>query len=351
MSSLAQMVRSGLITLACLACTSLAPPPLQFTTREGLRQAEVHFSSQGTQLAGLLLLPQSPPPYPGVVFIHGSGTSDRTNPFAAAISRQLALNGVAVLLPDKRGSGKSGGDWKTVGLEPLARDAVAAVRLLQQQPGVRRDSVGVLGFSQGGHIVPRAAALSDEVAFIVNVSGSVIPLIEQMFDEVEMMAEREGFNPGEIEEVNTIHRLAISYGRTLRGWDDYRSRLEAARSGPRGDTQTIRGFPDRPDHWVWQWGRGVAEDDPLPFWRKLKVPALIVYGDQDTQIRVAKSAELIRRHLGDRVELKIYPGAGHAIRERGTPVLREDFIRHLVGWITLTTEKSPPTSPPSSSPY
>lgn len=37
-----------------------------------------------------------------------------------SIADGLASRGVAVLLPDKRGSGKSGGDWRTATFDMLA---------------------------------------------------------------------------------------------------------------------------------------------------------------------------------------------------------------------------------------
>jgi len=327
--------RVSLLILAMLGCTSLAPEP-HFANRQGYREAEVTFESDGTRLAAALLVPHTPPPYPGLVFIHGSGTSDRTNTFAAQLARRLAQNGIAVLLPDKRGSGKSGGDWKSVGLEALADDAVAGVRFLRQLNGVQRDAVGLLGFSQGGHVAPLAATLGEPVAFVINVSGSLVPLLEQMFDEVEMLAEREGLTSADIEQVNQIHRLAVSYGRSGQGWNEYRSLLEAARAGHLKGTRTVEGFPDTPDHWMWQWAARAADYDPLPYWRRVKAPALVVYGEEDTQVRVSKSVA-VHEKLGDRASVRVYENAGHGLSETGTHVLRADFVGDVAGWIAQET--------------
>ncbi len=68
----------------------------------GYAQAEVRFANKDVELFGTLLIPRSAPPHPGVVFLHGSGTSNRDNLWYFAIVDRFARNGIAVLLPDKR---------------------------------------------------------------------------------------------------------------------------------------------------------------------------------------------------------------------------------------------------------
>jgi hypothetical protein len=127
-----------------------------------------------------------------------------------------------VLLPDKRGSGSSAGDWRAASFEVLAGDAIAGVEALRGLEAVDPERVGVLGLSQGGHVAPLAGRRSTDVAFVVGVSGSVVPITEQAIDEVEKLAERAAFDPAQIERVNALHRLAIRYGLSGEGWERYR---------------------------------------------------------------------------------------------------------------------------------
>ncbi|HEX9764667.1 MAG TPA: alpha/beta fold hydrolase, partial [Candidatus Acidoferrales bacterium] len=117
-----------------------------------VERREAEFTSGDVSLAGVLLIPAGQRNLPGVVIIHGSGASDRSNAWAAGFATGLAERGFAVLLPDKRGSGRSGGDWRTADFEALADDAIAGVKRLQQEETVDPRRVGVLGLSQGGHI-------------------------------------------------------------------------------------------------------------------------------------------------------------------------------------------------------
>ena len=74
---------------------------------------------------------------PGVILVGGSGPSDRHNGgFFDALRTHLADAGVAVLTYDKRGAGKSTGEWASATVDDLAHDAAAAVAVLQAHPRV-----------------------------------------------------------------------------------------------------------------------------------------------------------------------------------------------------------------------
>src|ERR1700749_2584665 len=84
---------------------AIAPPPY--------RRQDVTFRNGDVLLAGTLLLPRGAGLHPGIVFVHGSGPETRwgTSLFFAD---RFARAGVAALVFDKRGTGGSTGDWKTV---------------------------------------------------------------------------------------------------------------------------------------------------------------------------------------------------------------------------------------------
>ena len=120
---------SGLVTrISVRHSRSLRGPAL-----DELSFQEVSFpnAEQDLVLGGLLFLPPDRQEVPAVVFIHGSETSKRANPWYLALSSYLQDHGVAVLLPDKRGSERFGGDWRTAGFAELAVDAIAAVEFLE----------------------------------------------------------------------------------------------------------------------------------------------------------------------------------------------------------------------------
>ncbi|HLA12106.1 MAG TPA: CocE/NonD family hydrolase [Pyrinomonadaceae bacterium] len=95
-------------------------------------------------LAASLMLPNAADRVAGAVIIQGSGTSEVTNQWARAISERLVERGVAVLLTDKRGSGKSEGKWQTSDFMDLAGDALAGVDYLRARKEINPERVGLI---------------------------------------------------------------------------------------------------------------------------------------------------------------------------------------------------------------
>ena len=117
---------------------------------------------------------------PGVVLGHGSGSYPRK--FNSFWVDTALKTGAAVLSYDKRGTGKSTGnyiEWDTKDtaamFQRLAVDMNHAVRWLAKQPGVDRNRVGLVGGSQAGWVLPLAASQEPLVKFVVIGEGVPLP--------------------------------------------------------------------------------------------------------------------------------------------------------------------------------
>jgi pimeloyl-ACP methyl ester carboxylesterase len=277
---------------------------------------------------------------PGVVVIHGSGGSDRRNAWAAGFAHGLAARGFAVVLPDKRGSGETDGDWRTADFETLAADAIAAVRWLQRQPGVDHRRVGVLGLSQGGHIAPLAAVrASSDIAFVITVSSSTVPMFDQMIDEVEKAHERANVPQDVAAAVTALHHAAAAVMFEGAPFDEYLRQRTVLAAGPHAPL--VASMPDDPGHWLWRWARLVGRYDPLVYWSRLQVPALVAYGARDTQIRVARSVArlepLLTGAVARSIDISIYGDTGHPLYEPDRAEIRREFLDHAASWVRAHT--------------
>jgi len=141
------------------------------------REEEVSFNSPGARLSGTLYLPTTPAPHPALVFVHGSGPQERLSNWWMA--DRFARSGIACLSYDKRGTGKSTGDWHPAGFDVLADDVLAGVELVRARPEMIPNKVGLWGVSQAAWIIPLAASRSDHVAFCIPVSGGAVCPAEQ----------------------------------------------------------------------------------------------------------------------------------------------------------------------------
>jgi hypothetical protein len=79
-------------------------------TRVDIREEEVRFRSGALDLAGTLLTPTTGTHHPGLVFVPSAGQIPREQFWG--FGYMLAARGFAVLAFDKRGTGKSPGEWR-----------------------------------------------------------------------------------------------------------------------------------------------------------------------------------------------------------------------------------------------
>ena len=246
---------------------------------------------QDVKLAGMLFVPEGEGPFPAAVLIHGSGTSRRESGWYLTLTRYLQEQGIVVLLPDKRGSVKSEGDWRTSSLQDLATDTVAAVDFLINQSEVAISETGVVGLSQGGLIAPVVAAQMDELNFLVNVVGGAVPLHDLLlYDETHNLREM-GMLPGLADLVAYPASWSLIYLRQKEFWDM------------------------------------VGNFDPLPYWQKISTDSLVLLGENDTNVPSSRSAERLRGLNKPNIEVIIYEGSGHALESpegRGDSIFRED---------------------------
>ncbi|MDP8907675.1 MAG: alpha/beta fold hydrolase [Chloroflexota bacterium] len=260
----ARAVRHTLLAAVVVAVAISAPAVA------AVRDVEISWPSGQIRLSGELLLPASRGPHPAVVMLHGSGSGTREDFRRQA--RFLARRGLAALIFDKRGSGRSGGDGYRYA--QLTADARAAVRLLSRRRDIRKRAIALWGLSEGAFIVPRVAAANPDVAAIVTVGGAAIsPARQQEWAVRNGLLER-GAGAIATRPVTTFYRLVAD---------------------------TDPDFRSEPGYW----------------WRKVAQPVLAVWGSDDQLVPIRESARALRAHLqagpnSDRT-FRTFAGAGHGL--------------------------------------
>ncbi len=269
---------------------------------EDLAYTEISFrnTQQGIDLAGMLFLPEAEGPYTAVVMVHGSGTSARASGWYTTLVSDLLERGIAVLLPDKRGSVKSGGNWRTSSFQDLATDTVAAVVYLKSREDLPIQSIGLVGMSQGGWIAPVAASQSEDIDFVVSFSGATVTPPRQLYYEEVHNLRQMGFLPG------ITHAIALL------------------------STTYLKQIGQR-DFW-----NQIGDFDPLPYWQALTVDGLLVFGSDDTNVPVAESADQINALQKTGLRVAIFEGSGHALEEpaeHGNRVIRRDASKAVADFV------------------
>jgi pimeloyl-ACP methyl ester carboxylesterase len=271
-----------MLVLLALICSTQA-------LGKGLRTEEVEFESHGTKLAGSIVLPAGDI-HAAVVFIHGSGKQERN----LGLAEKFAKDGIAALVYDKRGAGKSGGEYegnqsvseKNISL--LTDDAVAAMRRLSTHPSLKGVPAGFAGISQAGWIAPLAAQRTDLAKFLVLWSGPICKVSEEDIYSKHTGDANLGPAPPYAEALNARTQKYI--------WPDFL-------------------------------GRDTDSSEDLA---KLSIPGFWIFSDNDPSIPVDLSIERLRtlQRDGHDYEVILYKGLGHNNMD-GSFMAATDWIQRI----------------------
>ena len=282
------------------------------------------FTSGATRLQGSLLLPRGSGPFPAVVLVHGSSTPTRDD--YRYFADLYARHGFAAFIYDKRDTGGEafGG---TASVETLAGDAVSAARMLAARHDIR--GVGFWGFSQGGWLASLAAARFPFI-FVVACSAPGVSFAEVTRFADDKRLEALGFGARDRRAAAVAEKSVDDFVRQGGDAAALQLMLDGAASTAWAVHTTLpRRVPGRMDRARYlRWTD--LDFDPLRYWRQVRVPVLLLFGDGDRNVPARRSAALITEALrsgGNRqVTLKIYPGANHDLSP--APALENEML----GW-------------------
>src|SRR5215813_3367966 len=276
------------------------------------KEEDIRFQSGGVTLGGTLRLPLTKGKHPALFIMQGSGAVDRDGEwfYADHFTRQ----GIVTLVYDKRGIGSSGGDYRDESINDFAAEALAGIHYLQNRSEVNPKRVGLYGRSHGGIVAPLAASLSNDVAFIINVSGAGVPPYQQVTYQAEAQMRRDGFSETDIAEAVAYVNLKWEVARTGgKGWD----RLQAATQNVRDKKWADRvHLATKLEDIVPSW-KLEMDYDPMPALEKVRCPVLAVFGELDTLTPVAETTANYRKGLAKvgnkNLTIKVFPNADHAL--------------------------------------
>jgi pimeloyl-ACP methyl ester carboxylesterase len=254
---------------------------------------DVTFLSHGAILSGTVVIPRFPV-VAAAVFVQGAGSDLRPESQGEALARF----GIAVLVYDKRGVGRSGGVYvgppggvnvSRENLRLLADDAAAAMTTLRKEQTLRLAPKGFIGQSQAGWIIPQAALKARGTRFMVFWSGAVETTHEDVL--FEQLAAAPDF------------------------WDKH----------AHAEVQTMMNENANSIPFAW------ADYDPRTTLGQLKIPGLWLFGGRDRNVDVDLSIERLNgliKHGHCNYEYRLYPSYDHYLGG-----LKVDVIGATVDWI------------------
>jgi uncharacterized protein len=302
----------------------------QVGTKLNLRREEVVFKNGDVTLSGTLVLPSGKEPHPAIVRIHGSGPQTKRN----NVDGWYAYNGIAYLSFDKRGAGKSTGDWKEAGIAELGEDVLAAVRFLRQRSDIDGSQIGIEGDSEGGWIAPYDATHDPKIAFIILRAGPAMDYVPELMNEVEEGTKARGLDGEELKKALTFKQQTLTMlqdgaGLTDEGWAKFQAFVAPYRSEkwfPYVREPEQRGWPQKRFYLM-------TRVKSSELWRHVTTPVLALYGGKDLNVPAARNVSALNQELTEAgnkdFTVKLFPNANHDGLETDNAVSSDEEVRYL----------------------
>jgi hypothetical protein len=269
------------------------------------REEELDFpnAKAGILLAATFTVPSGRGPFPAAILLAGSGPLDRDEadsghrPFLV-LADHLTRAGIAVLRCDKRGIGKSTGDYEAATTADFAADAESALTFLKTRKDVDRRRIGMIGHSEGAIIAPMIASRSADVAWIVLLAGPATKGEETLLLQSDLITRAAGMTSDQVAKSLDFDRESYNLVRSERNRAALENKLlELVRVSGLGPTLPPA-FLQRQIHWTSSpWFRYFLDYDPVPALQKTKCPVLALTGEKDLQVPPRENLPLARKAL------------------------------------------------------
>jgi hypothetical protein len=269
------------------------------------REEEVTFANPKAQvsLAGTLTLPPGPGPFPAAILIAGSGAQDRDETVAGhrpflVLADHLARKGIAVLRYDKRGIGKSTGNYDQATTEDFASDAGAALAYLKSRKEAYTTKIGLIGRSEGGIIAPMLASRSSDVAWVVLLAAPGLKGEDIMLLQSELILKAAGFDEDRIAKARDFNKESYALARKEKDPEALEAKLTDLIDST-GMSTTLPPTTLKPQSRLMTspWFRFFLDYDPVPALKKTQCPVLALNGDKDLQIASKENLAQIQKAL------------------------------------------------------
>jgi len=305
---------------------------------------EAIFKSRDSELFGKLVLPADGRSKAVVVWVQGSDADPETlhSHWQYILP---AVHGIGVFVYDKRGTGRSSGDF-SANFHLLSDDAAAAVTKARELVNDEAIQIGLFGGSQGGWVAP-LASLKTDVDFVIVGYGLAEGVTAEDRDEAIAGVLAAGYGaeviPSVLEVTSATAKIVASDWQE--GWEEF-SRVREKHEDAPWLKEIKGGYTEQmlqmPNFLIRILGPMLDKDvsfdhDPLPTLQSIDVPMLWILGGEDTSAPPRNTLKILGRLKEEKTELDIawFPNARHGIIEGEKETLRyaEDYFNLVGTWV------------------
>lgn len=301
-------------------------------------QEAVTFRNGDATLTGWLFMPATQGPHPALMVIYPGYTFPRK---VSSFPYFFVRYGIAVLTLNGKTIGGRSADYHHSSFEERARDALAGVEMLRNRNDIRPEKIGLHGSSLSSWVVPIAATLSRNVAFLILRVPSAIPVADNILYEIENDLRERDFSESDITKAKALRHLLNQAILAGTGWETLRAEIERAKNEKwfgyarvgwflsvaiPPDASTLKGLQDPISY------------DPLPVLERVTVPVLAVSAELDKSVNTKESVPILRnalRKAGNKdFTILVLPKASHDLLKAKTGY-NSEYVRlkgHVPGY-------------------
>ncbi|WP_299116431.1 alpha/beta fold hydrolase [uncultured Winogradskyella sp.] len=279
------------------------------------KKENIVFNNKDVQLSGMIYHPTNKlsKPVKYVILIHGSGAQDRYSPYYISLGYALSKKGIGVLLYDKRGTGKSTGNFKTASLIDLAEDAVAAYDYLRSKHVKNISEIGLLGTSQGGWIAPIASNKIKDCDFLILNVGPSVSVFQQDIHRVKYSMKADGWNRADIDSAVAFTKLYFQFTEDSKPfiWEKLEQQSISIKEK---DWVEYVNIPKNKDDFKWWRNNNFNPETTL---KNLNCRTLCLFGEYDPLVPPKENKKLMTKYLtlaGIEFDIKVISGTLHDMK-------------------------------------
>lgn len=281
-------------------------PKLPYPYKEEI----ISFDNRGVTLSGTFTFPFSKTAFPVVILISGAGPSDRDGSILGhkpfwILADYLTRQGIAVLRFDKRGCGKSTGNFQNATTEDFASDVLAGIEYLHSRKDIDSKKIGLIGLSEGGIIAPMAALKSENVAYIVLMAACGVNGEEMMCAWSESIEKDKGSTEESIEKDRKYKKELFAILKNEKNFDVAAKQLRKIilnHTISKEKKDELSSFESEAidaevNYLNTHWFRYFLAYEPALALRKIQIPVLALNGELDKQILSKQNLSAISQAL------------------------------------------------------
>ena len=340
------------VATSTAALTPADPDP----TPAPIEVEEITFQSDDFTLVGDLQIPGVEGQYPVIIMVHGGGQSNRTDSrhYRPLMERFLRA-GYAVFSWDKPGTGESTGElaYDSDVISQRASILVAAIELLKEHPAIDAERIGVWGLSQGGYVMPMALTMSDDIAFMIVVSGPAMDSYDQGAYLVGQLVACEG---GSQEQADLVQQQVSRFEKATT-YQEYVENLVPLNENAILADLGIYMEVQAEDEWEPEDRDRLGFFNPIEVIEQTTIPVLAFFAERDRQVDPYQGAqayeEALQKAGNQNFRVELIPGVGHnmglaetgCLNEQRQRVYAPEYLDLMEEWLVQLLASAVATQP------